>query len=291
MAHLRRRKVMPTAAQPVASSVAGPGDPPTGRRSGTDADITVPIDVPAVVGFGFWAAASTAMVAAVSLATGITTPPRSGPNCHGGCVAYPYTDAAAFVPRDYLWMYPTLLMAVVFVVLSVCIHYWVPPGRRLFSATGVCLTVMAAGALVVDYAVQLTVMQAGLRTGETEDLSVLSQYNPHGMFIGLENVGYATLNLAFVFLGIALATRGSKLARATAWVFVAGGALTLLLLVVYAGIYGTGLDYRFEVMSLLVTWLVLITVGVLLSVTFARAGLTPDTRLTREKVSRGDTAD
>jgi len=136
-----------------------------------------------------------------------------------------------------------------------------------------------------------TVMQTGLSCGEIEDLSVLSQYNPHGMFIGLENVGYATLNSAFVFLGVALAMRGSKLARATAWVFVSGGALTLLLLLAYAGIYGTRLDYRFEVMSLLVIWLVLVTVGALLTVTFRRAGLTHDAHLTREKVSQGDTAD
>ena len=30
------------------------------------------------------------------------------------------------------------------------------------------------------------------------------QYNPHGIFIALENVGYVLLNLAFLFLGVAM---------------------------------------------------------------------------------------
>ena len=271
MAQLLRRNVISTAAQSAATKSAGRVDVPTGRKGGPGKGLTTSISVPAALGFSCCAAASTAIVAAASLITGIkTTPPRSGPYCQGECVAYPYTAVAAFVPRDYLRMYPALLMTVIFVALSVYIHHWVPPARRLFSAIGVCLTVIAAVALVLDYAVQLTVMQGSLRAGETAGLSLLSQYNPHGLFIGLENVGYATFAFGFVSLGVALVAHESKLARAAAWVFIAGGALTVLLLVALARIYGTGLEYRFEVMALLVTWLVQVTVGVLLSVTFAR---------------------
>jgi hypothetical protein len=234
-------------------------------------------DTRAVAQMGLWAASSTATAAAVSLAVGITTPPRSGPYCRSGCVTYPYTDAAAFVPRDYLWMYPALLTAVVFVVLAVCIHDWAPPARRLLSRTGVCFAVIGSGTLVVDYGIQLTVMQPGLLSGETEGLSPLSQYNPHGVFIGLENVGYATLNMALLFLGATLLGQGSRLVRATGWVFGGGGALTMVVLMLYGAIYRASLDYRFEVISLLITWLVLITGGLLLSVAFARtrAAATP----------------
>ncbi|MGZ4475348.1 MAG: hypothetical protein ACXVWW_06555, partial [Nocardioides sp.] len=65
---------------------------------------------PTGVRTGRVAAALTAVSAVVSLAVGVTTPARSGPYCRSGCVGYPYTDAAAFVPRDYLWMYPALAM-------------------------------------------------------------------------------------------------------------------------------------------------------------------------------------
>jgi hypothetical protein len=220
---------------------------------------------------GFWVALCTVAATTVTLATAITTPPRSGPYCRGTCVAYPYTDAAAFVPRDYLWMYPALLTALVFVVLAAYLHDRVLPGRRLFTRSALCFAVIGSGTLVADYGIQLAVMQPGLLSGETEGLSPFSQYNPHGLFIGLEDVGYATLNLALLLLGIALVQDESKLVRAAGWVFSAGGTLTMVVLIVYGAVYRAGLAYRFEVISLLITWLVLIAGGILLSVTFARA--------------------
>jgi len=47
-----------------------------------------------------------------------------------------------------------------------------------------------------------------------------------------------------------------------------GGALILAALVLSAAIYRAELDYRFEVMSLCITWLVLIVAGTLLTVVF-----------------------
>ena len=50
-----------------------------------------------------------------------------------------------------------------------------------------------------------------------------------------------------------------------------GGALILAALVLSAAIYRAELDVRFEVMSLSITWLVLIVSGTLLTVVFGRA--------------------
>lgn len=68
---------------------------------------------------------------------------------------------------------------------------------------------------LVDYALQLTVMQPALLPSQLERLS---QHNPHGAFIGVENVGYALLAGAFAPLGVALATSRSTLLRFAAWV-------------------------------------------------------------------------
>jgi hypothetical protein len=213
-----------------------------------------------------WVALATAIAAAVSLAVAVTTPARSGPNCRGGCIGYPYTDAAAFVPRDYLWMYPALLVCVLAVGIAVCVHAWAPANRTALALAGVCFAAIGAGALVVDYAVQLTVAQPALLRGETEGLSVWSQYNPHGIFIALENIGYATMALALLLLGLVLrAGKGSKPVRVAAWVFTVAGAATLVLLPVLAGAYGSSLDYRFEVFSLLINWLALICGSLALS--------------------------
>jgi hypothetical protein len=218
-----------------------------------------------------WAAILTAVLAVVSLAMAVTTLPRSGPYCQSGCVGYPYTDAAAYVPRDYLWMYPAIALTLLALVLVECIHSQVPASRELLSRIGVASTIMGVAILVMDYASQLTYIQPALLLGETEGLSPWSQYNPHGIFIALENVGYVLLNLAFLFIGIAIVRMPTRLWRAAGWVFAGGGALTLVLLVFYSAFYRVRLDYRFEVTAIAITWLVLIAAPMLLSVAFLRA--------------------
>src|SRR5664279_1973786 len=174
---------------------------------------------------GVWVASATAVVGVVSLVLSMTTPPRSGAYCSDGCIAYPYTDVAAYVPRDYLWMYPEVLLTLLFMVLAVCLAQWVPLERRLPAAVGVCFAVIGGTVLLVDYGIQLTVLQPALLAGQTEGMSALTQYNPHGVFIALENVGYAVLGIAFLFLGAALTAGTSRLERAVRWVFIVGGVL------------------------------------------------------------------
>jgi hypothetical protein len=219
---------------------------------------------------GLWVAIWTAVLAAISLVMAVTTLPRSGPYCQSGCVGYPYTDAAAFVPRDYFWMYPAIVLTLLALLLVECIHSQLPPSRELLSRIGVAFTIMGGAILVVDYAIQLTFIQLALLIGETEGLSPWTRYNPHGIFIALENVGYALFNVAYVFIGVAMLRMPTRLWRAAGWIFALGGALTVMLLVFYGGFYRVRLDYRFEVTAILITWLVLIVAPVLLSIAFLR---------------------
>jgi hypothetical protein len=75
---------------------------------------------------GFWTAPLTAVFTAAAFTFGVTTPPRSGPFCTDSCIEYPYTDAAAYVPCDYLWMYRALIAVLLFVVLVACAHHMPP---------------------------------------------------------------------------------------------------------------------------------------------------------------------
>jgi hypothetical protein len=164
----------------------------------------------------------TALMAVISLAMAVTTPPRSGPYCQSGCVGYPYTDAVAYGPRDYLWMYPAIVLTLLVMVFMECIHSQMPPSRELLSRIGVAFTIMGVAILVVDYAIQLTFIQPALLIGETEGLSPWTQYNPRGIFIALENVGYVLLNLAFLFIGLAMLGMLARLWRAAGWLFAGG---------------------------------------------------------------------
>jgi hypothetical protein len=125
--------------------------------------------------------------------------------------------------------------------------------------------------LALDYFVQLTVVQPSLVKGQTSGLSLISQYNPHGLFIALEALGYLLMSLVFLFSAPVFAGHGG-LGRVLRWVLVTAFVLTLGALLVLWVAYGNDLEYRFEVAAILIDWLALIAVGILLGVVFRRAG-------------------
>ena len=223
---------------------------------------------------GFWAAVATAVSAAIALGLGVTTPPRSGPNCSSDCITAPYTDAAAFVPRDYLWVYAASVMVLLFVVLVAGVHHAVVESHRVLSQVALSFAVIATVAAVLDYAVQLTVLQPALLKGELDGLSLWSMYNPHGVFIALENAAYLLMAVSFVFLAAALPKVGGVV-RAARIVLVAAGAIVVLSSVLLAVQYGRDLDYRFEVLAIGVDWLALIVAGALLAVGFRKDVIAP----------------
>ena len=57
----------------------------------------------------------------------------------------------------------------------------------------------------------------------------------------------------------------SRLARGLRWLLLVGGALTVIALPVLAVVYGTDLEYRYEVAAIALTWITLIPGGILLT--------------------------
>jgi hypothetical protein len=211
-------------------------------------------------------AVATVVTALLAAVTSATTPPRTGPFCAAGCLTYPYDDAAAYVPRDFGWMYPQSLLVLLALVLLICLHQ---QARHLGSAIAAGLTGVSAAVLLGDYALQVATVQPSLRRGETGGLALFSQYNPHGAFIALEDLGYLLLGLALL-TAAAVFTATTRLDRALRWTLGAGGALTVVTLPVLAVRYGTDLEYRYEVAAMALTWLTLIAGGVLLARWFHR---------------------
>jgi hypothetical protein len=221
--------------------------------------------------FGIATALATSALTVVAFALAITTPPRSGPFATGDVIEYPYTDAAAFVPRDYYWMYPGLLVALLFVVLVACVHRRAAGETRLWSSIAVSFAVAGSTLIAVDYFVQLAVVQPSLLKGETEGLSLWSQYNAHGLLIALEDLGYLLMGVAFAFMAPVFAGR-DRLERVLRWLLGVAAALSVGLLVVFATVYRSDLEYRYEVAVISVVWLTLIAGGVLIALVFRRDG-------------------
>ena len=227
--------------------------------------------VPSVLRFQIWTSLSMSVLTVVTFAIAFATPPRSGPLCTmSACVTAPYTDIAAFFPRDYLWLYPALLLTAVFVMFMACIHYYAADDKKLFSLIGLSFGVIAAALIMINYFIQLTVIQPSLLKGESDGLSLISQYNPHGIFIALEALGYFLMSVAFVFAAVVFDGR-DRVEQALRWLLVAAFVLAVGVLIVMSLVYGHDLEYRFEIAIISIDWIVLIISGVLASIVFKRA--------------------
>lgn len=220
--------------------------------------------------FGWWVAGLTAVVAIAAFGMGILTPPHSGPFCTASCIAYPYAGAVAFFPRDYLWVFPGILLVSLFVVLAICVDFWVEAEKRVFSRIAVAAATASAALIALDYFIQFEVMQPSLLKGESDGVAFFSQYNPHGAFIAVEDLGYLGMSAAFVFLGISLAGK-SGLERVTRWLLVFSGLLGFVTFAGMTAAFGNNLETRFELAIITIVWTVLPVATAMLAILFRRS--------------------
>jgi len=218
---------------------------------------------------GFYAAVLTAVITTVTFGFALMAIPISGANCPGDCVEYPYLETVSQYPRDFLWMPLGIVLVLAYVTLMASIHRYAPQQKRAYSQIALSLALISAAILAADYYVQFSVIPVSLLNGETEGLPLLIQYNPHGVFLALEELGYLVMSLSFAFIAPVFANR-SRLESAVRWIFVAAAVLSVVSLVVISGIYGLERQDRFEVIVISVDWLTLIANGVLLSIVFRR---------------------
>lgn len=222
--------------------------------------------------FGYSISLFTVVITIITFGIAICTPPLSGPFCKSGCFEYPYHEIISRFPRDYFWMFPAIILSFSYMVMMITVHKAVPPGKSVFSLAGVAFAVISTLILSVDYFVQVSFIQPSLLAGETEGIAMISQFNPHGLFIILEEIGFITMNISFIFLAPTLSssTRIEKSLRLT---FIIGFILMLLSFAAVVLIQGIKREYRFEVIIISITWIELIIVSILFSKYFKKISL------------------
>lgn len=216
-------------------------------------------------------ALTTSILTIFTFGIAIMTPPLSGPYCVADCFEYPYLDIAERFPRDYLWMFPAIILSLLYLVLSASLYEYAPLTQKIFGRLGLAFAVIATGTLVVNYFVQISVIQPSVIRGETDGISILTQYNDHGLFIALEEIGYILMSLSFLFLA-GVFTRGIKGEGFMKWMFIVSFILVILALLIISIIYGTERSYLFEIVVISINWLVLIIGGFVLAGVFRRVG-------------------
>jgi hypothetical protein len=204
-----------------------------------------------IVGFGF------AMIAI----------PPSGPYCPGNCMDYPYLDLLKYYPRDYVWMYIISFQLLAFLVFVVANHFNADKNKKIYSFISVSLAIITTTVLLANYFLQYAVVPISMMKGQTEGISLLTQYNGHGIFIALEELGFILMSLVFLFLSPIFSPK-NRLEKALKWVYAIPSVLVLLSLVFYSFQYGLDRDYRFEVAAITIDWLAIIVIGILSSIYF-----------------------
>lgn len=222
--------------------------------------------------FGYYISLFTALITIITFGIAICTPPLSGPFCKSGCFEYPYHEIISRFPRDYNWMFPAIILSFSYLVMMISVHKAVTPEKSVFSLAGVAFAVISTLILSIDYFVQVSFIQPSLLAGETEGIAMLSQFNPHGLFIILEELGFITMNISFIFLAPAL-TSSTRLERSLRLTFIIGFILMLLSFTAVVLINGLNREYRFEVIIISITWIELIIVSILFSKYFKKISL------------------
>jgi hypothetical protein len=210
---------------------------------------------------GFLAAISTAVLAALFITMGIfgSTSWDSFPSM----VNYVWSYIKVI---DYALFVPGFVLAPVFVVLMACIHYYAAYDKKIFSLIGLIFAVIYAALITSDYFILWTVTLPSIVMGETANLSLLSMYNPHGIFVSLESLAYLMMSVAL--LCIAPVFQGGRIERALRWIFITGFVLAIGSLF---GVFLMKYDIvMFEIAIITIYCPVLIISGILLGKIFRK---------------------
>ena len=218
---------------------------------------------------GFYTAIFTVLITLVTFGFAIIAIPISGANCMEGCIQYPYLDTVAQFPKDYRWMPLAMLMVLSYLVLMICIHAYASQSKKIFSQIGLSFATLAALILLSDYFIQFSVVPISLMSGETEGITLLTQYNPHGIFIVLEELGYILMSLSFLFAAPVFANK-THMESSVRWIFIIAFVLTFVAFTITTLNRGLNRQDSFEIAVISIDWLVLVINGILLSIVFRR---------------------
>jgi len=132
---------------------------------------------------------------------------------------------------------------------------------KLFVKIGVAFALISTGILLVDYYVQVNSVVISLMSKEYEGIALLTQYNPHGVFIALEELGYITMMLSFACLVPVFWKKGYK---PIAILYLIGFVGSVVGYIIISMQFGLDKQDRFEVIVISLAWLILIINGILI---------------------------
>jgi hypothetical protein len=217
--------------------------------------------------FGLYSSIALTILIIITFGLGIIAIPPAGPNCPDNCMDYPFSDLLTYYPRDYYWMYVALFQFFAFIIFVISIHFSAPTEKKIFSFISVAFALISTTVLLADYFIQFAVVPISMMKDETDGIALITQYNGHGIFIVLEELGYILMSISLFFLSFVF-TSSNRLDKSIRWLLFLPFILNILAFVLYSFKYGIDRNYRFEVASISINWLFMIAAGILISIFF-----------------------
>lgn len=215
--------------------------------------------------FGFYTAISLIVMTIITWILAMKAVPASGPYCPGDCMDYPFEDLILYYPRDYYWMYMAVFQVFAYLIFIISNHFTTQNENKLFSFLSIAFAVITATVLLIVYFVQFSVVPISVMNGETDGVALLTQYNDHGIFIAMEELGYITMSISFLFLAF-IFTNKTRLEKSLRIILILGFIFTVFSFVFYSVKFGIDRSYRFEVAAISINWITTITTGILVSI-------------------------
>lgn len=219
--------------------------------------------------FGYYSSFLLSILTIVTFGFAMTAIPPAGPYCPDNCMDYPFSDLLLYYPRDYYWMYLAVFQLFAFVIFIVANHFIANAAKKLFTFLSFSFMLISSTVLLITYFTQFSVIPISVMKGETEGIALITQYNEHGLFIAMEELGYITMSIALFFLAFAF-SKNTHAERIIRMILILQLFLTILAFVFYSIKFGIERSYLFEVATITINWLVLIFVGIMIGLHYRR---------------------
>ena len=218
-----------------------------------------------ILKFGLYSSLSLVIMTIITWGFAMIAVPPAGPYCPGDCMSYPFLDILSYYPRDYYWMYLAVFQLFAYLLFIVSIHFIASIEKKLFSFVSVAFSLISSIVLLIAYFVQFSVVPMSMMNGETDGIALITQYNGHGIFIAMEDLGYITMSISFLFLAFIFSMK-NRLEKSIRLILIMAFLFTVVSFIYYSIEFGIDRSYRFEVATITINWLVTITAGILISI-------------------------
>jgi len=192
----------------------------------------------------------------ITFAFALIAIPISGANAPSdGGILYPYLETLDQFPRDYIWQYIAMLMICIYLINIVTIRSIVKKEKQIYIQIASTFAIVSSIILLINYFVQVNVVPISLMNKEYEGIALLTQYNPHGIFIAMEELGFTMMAISFGFL---VPVFKGKYTRLISIIYLVALVAAAIGFVYIHTIFGLDKLDRYEVIIITITWIVLI---------------------------------